>query len=481
MAYSTINKSTANMSVKLYSGNGASSQAITGVGHQPDLVWIKRRNGGTDHQVHDSVRGKSGSNYQYIQSNNNNPQSVQGDNDGISAFGTDGFTAGYSNSAAWNESGGTFCSWNWKAGGSAPTKTYKVVVVSDSGNKYRFRNSTDTATFGASAVTLDLQEGGTYTFDVSDSTMDSHPFVIGTAANSSEYSSYSTYKLDGVTKTYSQYTSGFSAATTRQLILNVPASAPALYYWCSQHSGMGGAINTNTSFGSSNFDGTTQSVVSANTTAGFSIVKYSGTGSQATIGHDLGVTPDVMIIKRIDGSEDWAVYHQYNGAGKYQSLNTTEAQSSNNNRFNVAPTTSVFTVNTHSSVNHNGDTHIAYCFRNVPGYSSFGSYVGNGNTSYGPFVNLGFRPSLVIVKNTSQTDSWFINDDKRDGFNQDNEYLFTDLSNVEGTNVNRINFFSNGFKTATNDKSHNTSGNNYIYLAWGQPIVAGTNIPNNAR
>ena len=471
MAYTTVNKMSEHFNLNLHTGNG-STQSITGIGFQPDKVWIKARDYNDDHTITNSVTGVNKAVY---------PNTNGAENTGtrLTAFGTDGFTL--SSAGDVNSNGNSYVSWNWKAGGTAPTQTYKVVVVSDSGNKYRFRNSTDTATFGASAVTLDLQEGGTYTFDVSDSTMSSHPFVIGTAANGTEYSTGVTYKLDGVTKTYSQYTSGFSSATTRQLIFTVPASAPALYYWCSVHSGMGGAINTNTSFGSSNFDGTTQSVVSANTTNGFSIVKYSGTGSQATIGHDLGVTPDVMIIRRIDGTEDWSVYHQYNGAGKYQALNTTEAQSSNNNRFNVAPTTSVFTVNTHSSVNHSGGTHIAYCFRSVPGYSSFGSYVGNGNASYGPFVNLGFRPSLVIVKNTSQTDSWFMNDDKRDGYNQDNEYLFTDLSNAEGTNVNRINFFSNGFKTATSDKSHNVSGNNYIYLAWGQPIVAGTNIPNNAR
>ena len=100
-----------------------------------------------------------------------------------------------------------------------PTKTYKVVVVSDSGNKYRFRNSTDTATFGSSAVTLDLQEGGTYTFDVSDSTLKSSicfRYIFGTDGS---YSTGVTYKLDGVTKTYSQYTSGFSSATSRQLII----------------------------------------------------------------------------------------------------------------------------------------------------------------------------------------------------------------------------------------------------------------------
>ena len=118
--------------------------------------------------------------------------------------------------------GSNIVSWNWRAGGAAPTKTYKVVVVSDSGNKYRFRNSADTATFGTSAVTLDLQEGGTYTFDVSDSTVNSHPFVLGTSSGvDGSYSTGVTYKLDGVTKTYSQYTSGFSSATSRQLIITV--------------------------------------------------------------------------------------------------------------------------------------------------------------------------------------------------------------------------------------------------------------------
>ena len=468
MAYSTITKSKAHFDTNLYQANG-SGKTISGMNFEPGMVWTKNRDSASYiHAIVDQVRGGTKKLFP-----NDTGSGVGTDANAVTAFNSDGYTFG--SSGSFNNGTDGYVNWCFGAGGSAPTQTYTVKVVSDSGNKYRFDD------FGTSAVTLDLQEGGTYTFDVSDSTMNSHPFVIGTAANSSEYSTGVTYKLDGVTKTYSQYTSGFSSATSRQLIITLAASAPALYYWCSVHSGMGGAINTNTSFGSSNFDGTTQSVVSANTTAGFSIVKYSGTGSQATIGHDLGVTPDVMIIRRIDGSEDWAVYHQYNGAGKYQALNTTEAQSSNNNRFNVAPTTSVFTVNTHSSVNHSGGTHIAYCFRNVPGYSSFGSYVGNGNASYGPFVNLGFRPSLVIVKNTSQTDSWFMNDDKRDGFNQDNEYLFTDLSTAEGSGVNRINFFSNGFKTATNDKSHNTNGNNYIYLAWGQPIVAGNNIPNNAR
>ena len=108
--------------------------------------------------------------------------------------------------------------------------------------------------------------------------MSGHPFVIGTAANGSVYSTGVTYQLDGASVTYSAYTSGYSSATTRKLIITVPASAPVLYYWCSIHSGMGGQVNTNSTLGSSNFAGSVQSIVKVNATAGFSIITYTGTG-----------------------------------------------------------------------------------------------------------------------------------------------------------------------------------------------------------
>ena len=136
---------------------------------------------------------------------------------------------------------------------SAPSKTYAVTVVSDSGNKYRFDG------FGTSAVTLDLQEGGTYTFDQSHSSNSGHPFRFGTSANGSDYTT-------GVT---TSGTPGNSGAYTR---ITVAAGAPTLYYACSAHSGMGGQANTNSTSGSSNFSGTIQSNNSANVDAGFSIV-----------------------------------------------------------------------------------------------------------------------------------------------------------------------------------------------------------------
>ena len=473
MAYTTISKHTTNFSTVTYTGNGSLPRAITGIGHSPDLVWAKDRDTAYSHQLHDSVRGVAGG---VIYSNDSGAQDSQYHMD---SFDTDGFTMG-TDLGAINDNSKEIVSWNWLAGGKAPTKTYHVVVVSDSGNKYRFRNTADSATFGASAVTLDLQEGGTYTFDVSDSTLNSHPFVIGTAANGTEYSTGVTYKLDGVTKTYSQYTSGFSAATSRQLIITLANSAPALYYWCSVHSGMGGAINTNSTFGSSNFAGATQSTVSTNTAAGFSIIKYNGTGSQTTIGHELGKKPEWIVIKRLGSAEDWAVYHKANGAGAYISLNTTEAKNTNNNRFNVEPTSTVFTVNTHESVNYNED-YIAYCFTSKPGFSAFGAYTGNGN-GWGTFTYTGFKPTTLIIKRVQDAgNQWEIRDNAMDPKNPADDRIFPSSSGVVDADNEGANLLSNGFKIMNNGGGCNDNGKRYAYMAFGQSIVGSNNIPATAK
>ena len=287
----------------LYTANG-STQVVTGLNFQPDWVWGKSRDDTYDHEVYDSVRGplkrlKPNSTSQEL-TNAQNLQSFNSAGGGTSG----GFTLGSQTNMNYN-SGSDIVAWNWNAG-DTDSATYRVVVVSDSGNKYRFRNSANTATFAQSAVTLDLAEGGTYTFDGSDSTMASHPIKLSTTANGthgggSSYNTGVTYQLDGATVTESAYVSGYSSATSRKLIITVAASAPTLYYYCHVHSGMGGAINTNSTLGSSNFDGSTQTIVKANTTAGFSIVSYTGNDtSGSTIGHGLGAVPQITIIKRSD-------------------------------------------------------------------------------------------------------------------------------------------------------------------------------------
>ena len=233
--------------------------------------------------------------------------------------------------------------------------------------------------------------------------------------------------------------------------------------------------------GSANSDGATSSTVSANTTAGFSIVKYTGTGSQTTVGHGLGVVPDMMIIRNLSSTEDWSVYHSANGAGYYQALNTTEASSSNNNRFNVAPTSSVFTVNTHHSVNKSGDNHIAYCFAGKTGYSKALSWTANNNND-GVFLYTGFAPSFFIFKTSNNTRDWVIVDNKRVGYNVISKNLRANNANAESNNdPNGVcDFLSNGIKFRT-DSSDFAGTASLIGFAFGQSLVGSNNVPCTAR
>ena len=472
MAYSTIDKSRNNFNTILWTGNGSLPRAITGVGFSPDLVWAKDRDTAYNPQWHDSVRGIDEGAI-YSNSNSANDTTYHMD-----SFDNDGFTLGTDLDAI-NSNTKKIVAWNWLAGGKSPTQTYKVVVVSDSGNKYRFRNSTDTATFGTSAVTLDLQEGGTYTFDVSDSTVNSHPFVLGTSSGvDGSYTTGVTYKLDGVTKTYSQYTSGFSSATSRQLIITVAASAPTLYYNCSVHSGMGGQINTNASHGSSNFDGTTQSLVSANTTAGFSIVKWTGDGSDNNvIGHGLGTAPKMYLYKKVDGTGNW--YWRLNAVADssqdYLQFNSTAGKSDDSATYD-APSDTLFNNYGYAI----GNVVITYCFAEIPGYSRFGYYEGNGDSN-GPYIYTGFKPVFTMIKRTDSTDWFGVSDNQRQtAINDGTRKLATaNTSDVEGTLA--IDYYSNGFKLRNTNGGVNADGGKYIYMAFGQTIVGSNNIPATAR
>ena len=359
----------------------------------------------------------------------------------------------------------TYVAWNWNAG-DTDGKTYTVKVVSDSGNKYRFDD------FGTSAVTLDLAEGGTYTFDQSDSSMSSHPMQLSTTANGthgggSAYSTGVTYELDGSTVTASAFISGFSSASSRKLIITVAASAPTLYYYCYYHSGMGYQANTNSTLGSSNFDGSKQTVVKANASAGFSIISYTGDGSSgATTGHGLGVAPKIMFHKNRDGANNWyTITTAIDGSADYLYLNTTASAL---NSSVTAPTSSLvyFTASTES--NANGTDYIMYAFSEVAGYSKFGSYTGNGSSD-GTFVFTGFRPALIIIKRTDSSSgaNWLLLDNKRNTFNVVNKNLFANLSNANA-DTDRCDFLANGFKFRQSGTTVNTSSGTYIYLAFAE-------------
>ena len=476
----------------LYTGNSTDNRAITGLNFQPDLTWIKRRSGGAQsHFWVDALRantdGSGGNgNVGPLATNDTYAETATLSDGGFESFNSDGFTLGKGSSTANtdapyqrnNASGGSYCAWNWNAG-DTDGKTYTVKVVSDSGNKYRFDD------FGTSAVTLDLAEGGTYTFDQSDSSMSSHPMQLSTTANGthgggSAYSTGVTYQLDGSTVTASAFISGFSSATSRKLIITVAASAPTLYYYCYYHSGMGGQANTNSTTGSSNFDGTGQSKVKANTTAGFSIVQYTGnaTGSSSsavwqTIGHGLGVTPQLIIMKaRSYSSADthWAVYHHKvtDANTDYLVLDTNEArvQTDVNYMGSTLPTSSVFSLGYNFTTNKGSENYVAYCFSEVKGYSKFGSYKGNGNAN-GTFIYTGFRPAWFVVKRTDASNNWRTFDAKRSPFNEVDKRIYLDSSAAESTGSD-IDFLANGVKMRNSDNGMNTSGGTYIFLAFAE-------------
>tara|TARA_R110002012_G_C11539084_1_gene601247 strand:+ start:22 stop:1056 length:1035 start_codon:yes stop_codon:yes gene_type:complete len=234
--------------------------------------------------------------------------------------------------------------------------------------------------------------------------------------------------------------------------------------------------------GSANTDGDINSTVSVNTTGGFSVVKYQGSGSAQTVGHGLGTTPEFIIVKRLSGTGyEPVVYHVNKTTGLY--LNSTANAndgSSNNIWFNgAAPTSSLFTTGTDGRIGSSGVDYIAYCFAPKVGYCKIGKYVGNGNAD-GAFIYTGMAPTLLVYKNTSQSDEWFVHDSKRPGYNP-TDLMFWSADNAEVTNLDRIELMSNGFKTTTTDKGANASGDTYIYIAFGQSIVGSNNIPTTSR
>ena len=216
----------------------------------------------------------------------------------------------------------------------------------------------------------------------------------------------------------------------------------------------------------SNTDGSITSQVSANVDAGFSVVSWSGnTTSGATVGHGLGVAPDVIIFKRRDGTTDWHTYHSSipNGNTYLAYLNTTAVPASAGSFLNSTyPSSSVITLG--GSAGTNGSSMIAYCFANTDGYLKAGSYTGNGSSD-GPFVYTGGKVQWLMIKRTDSARNWVIVDNARD---PDNEVLLTleaNVSDAEYVNSNVLDFLSNGFKPRSSGPSWNTSGGSYIYLA----------------
>ena len=233
--------------------------------------------------------------------------------------------------------------------------------------------------------------------------------------------------------------------------------------------------------GVANTAGSINSTVSANTTSGFSIVKYTGTGNGGvnTVGHGLGVIPKVIIIKALTTTQGWYQYHEVLGNTKV--IDFTTATAVTNDYWNdTNPTTSVFNVIGNTVVGGNYD-YIAYCFSDIAGFSKSGSYTGNGNAN-GAFVYTGFKPAFVMMKTSSiASNDWVMFDSKRLGYNVSNDSLKPNSNSAEQTGLD-IDLLSNGFKMRGTQNDFNGSGGNYIYMAFAAaPLVGTNNVPATAR
>ena len=315
-----------------YTGTG-SSNAVSGLGFQPDLVWIKNRDGTQGPKLTDSSRGVT----KVLQTAVNNAEST--DSNGLTAFGSDGFTVG--SDAGYNGSGNGMVAWCWKVNG-------------------------------------------------------------GTTA--------------------------------------------------------------------SNTDGSITTTVQVNDKAGISIIQYAGSSSAQTLGHGLSKAPVFLIVKALNNANNLTVYHQ-----GLPSPNTSRIYLNNNSAYDTgggttwnstSPTSSVIHIGTNGNSNYSGRDYICYAFAEIEGYSSFGSYVGNGNAD-GPFIYTGFRPALVTTRRIDGTGSWLPHDDARNTFNPVDLILQWDAANAEFSDANnKVDFLSNGFKVRSSNAGINGNGNDYIYIAF---------------
>jgi len=221
--------------------------------------------------------------------------------------------------------------------------------------------------------------------------------------------------------------------------------------------------------------GTLDSSGSVNATAGFSIISFTGTeSSDQSVAHGLGAVPELILSKSRDVVDNWMVHHGSFDENQYISLNLVSAVASSGNVWRSLPTSTLINIGDNAGVNDDGAM-IMYAFRSVQGYSKFGSYTGNGNAA-GSFIYTGFKPAMVIFKQTSGGNHWYMFDNKRNPVNPKNNMIKADNSAAESTDL-QVDFLSNGIKYVTSDHN-NSNGQTYIYMAFAEePFVTSTGVP----
>ena len=249
---------------------------------------------------------------------------------------------------------------------------------------------------------------------------------------------------------------GFTLDGTSSYLGNFNGSSDTYVAWCWRANGGTTASNS---------DGTITTTLQVG--KGFSIGTYTGTGSNATVGHGLGAIPDFTIFRERGSSGNWAVTSQKNMSSNDHNLylQTDQAQSDGNYFQNTAMTSSVISIGTHADINGSSNTYVMYNWINIQGYQRFGKYTGNGNAN-GPFIYTGFRPRMIFVKLLNSAGDWWIQDTARSTFNPADKYIAWNRTDAEATGID-VDFLSNGFKIRTSSGDFNSNGAEILYGAWG--------------
>jgi hypothetical protein len=298
-----------------------------------------------------------------------------------------------------------------------------------------------------------------------------HNYLIDTTRGTNKYMFSNSTSAEITNAAISSFNSdGF--VLTSDVGLNRGSSTYVGWQWKAN----GGTRTTHTESGANPGGG-----FQSNTTAGFSIVDYVGTGGAGHVTHGLGAVPEFIIMKNRDEAESWLVYHVGIGNGKGLRLDTTAAEDTTANHWaNTTPNSTTIVVGGNPPNNKDAINYIAYCFAPIQGYSKFGSYVGNANAD-GAFVYTGFKPAFVMLKGFNHAGQWVMQDTTRRNYQGDTKYVYANLANAEGTNsALAMDFLSNGFKLRSADDAVNSG--DYIYMAFAeQPFVTSTGVPATAR
>ena len=474
--------------VSLWTGNG-NTQTIGGLKFSPDVTLIKARSGSAYHVFFDTLRG---TNKRLAISPSNAGEADEGAN-GVSAFGTNSYTVTDNGNGDYNVNGvpggtysgstGKYVGLAWKAGGSKGTFNVDDVGYANASDVNMSVDALSNKTQNWSGNATGGQNNGR-AFDGTGPRKDHYSHTSGSlTVNFSP-------ALSGRIIVYGG--AGGSGARTFTLSDGSSLSSGVVYDTAPYYSTLDFGVKSNiTSLTCSNGytlygisldgkmlvdSGSSANVPSIPTTGcsvgtkqGFSVIKYTGNNTQhASVAHGLNSPIDFMIVKRYDGSGGWAVgSNALDSWGKVLYLSDTGDAYSQPEPFNAtAPTDSIFRLYDSSSTNASGGNYIAYCWHNVPGLQKFGRYEGNESTD-GPYVELGFRPAVLLVKNADENNhDWKIYDGRRNPHNPVTQVLYLNLSNGEDANTG-VDFLANGFKWRDSGSAQN-GAETIIYAAWAE-------------